>query len=341
MNETFRIDDPYAFLTKEFLEKEYVQNHLTDKQISNKYGIGSKVTIWRRRKYYGIGNIKPNKSNSNARKNRRFEFGVEDAAKWKDAGLTYPDIAKILGCSRIVVCRRYKELGLVKEIPQAQNKLHWHNELTDVQNRFILGTLLGDGNLMPGGMFQCNHSSKQRDYIRWKCEILKPIMSPLFELKPSNIQLNGKTYEVMCMRTMQNKHLKEIYLKYYPNKQKIFPYSYLIESNFDAFSLAVWYMDDGGLSSDGKACNLFTYGFGPEGTNEARGYILGKFNVTSSKYDDKARPIETASYIHFSVSESFSFFSLIAPYTHPSMAYKLPETFRQQAGLLLPQNNPV
>ena len=53
----FRIDDPYAFLTKELLEKEYTQNKLTDKQIALKYNIRSKVTVWRRRKFYNISNF--------------------------------------------------------------------------------------------------------------------------------------------------------------------------------------------------------------------------------------------------------------------------------------------
>ena len=139
--DSFRIDDPYYFLTKELLEKEYLEDKLTDQQIAKKYGIGSKATIWRRRKYFGIVNSFPGKSNKNASVNREFTISIEQANKWKETGLSLEEMAEEAGCSRMVICRRLKELGLVRETYESKKKLLWHTPITDLQIQFLLGTL--------------------------------------------------------------------------------------------------------------------------------------------------------------------------------------------------------
>lgn len=340
-NDIFRIDDPYAFLTKDLLEQEYIKEGLTDKQIAKKYGVGSKVTIWRRRKFFGIGNICPSKTNSNASKNRVFQISKEDAVRWSGEGLTHTEIAKIIGCSRLVVFRRFKELGMVQKEIHAKHKLRWHTELTDFQNRFLIGTLLGDGSVTSWGMFQCSHSKKQEEYARFKCQILLSVLAPEFKLNYGlcKAEKEGKLHETVYLRSMGNKFLRNLYNRFYDNKIKFFPYDFLRKSPFDVFSLAVWYMDDGGLM--GRSACLFTFGFGLKGTDEALSFLYERFGIKGTRYQDngKDRNPEYSFYIHLPVEQSDKFFSLIAPYIHPSMAYKLPESFRKQAGSLLPQND--
>ena len=326
----FRIDDPYAFLTKELLEKEYVENKLTDKQISEKYNIGSKVTIWRRRKFYNIENFCKNKSNQNACKNRKFSISKDNALLWQQEGKTYFEIAKIVGCSRIVVFRRFQELGLVRETNEAIKNLKWHEDLTDVQRRFLLGDLLGDGNITSWGMFQCNHSYKQLSYIKYKQKILSNLISPNFSLKENCISnhQNGKKYKAYFLRTMGNIHLKEIYNKFYIDKVKIFPYEYLLQSNFDAYSLAIWYMDDGSRSSN--TAILGTYGFGFKANHQISQFLFEKFNICS---EVKQKHYEGMSFdkdctIHIPYQDG-KFFQLIAPHILPHFQYKLPEKYRQ------------
>lgn len=98
-------------------------------------------------------------------------------------------------------------------------------------------------------------------------------------------------------------------------------------------------MDDGGLM--GRSACLFTFGFGLKGTDEALSFLYERFGIKGTRYQDngKDRNPEYSFYIHLPVEQSDKFFSLIAPYIHPSMAYKLPESFRKQAGSLLPQND--
>jgi hypothetical protein len=342
MNTAFQIDDPYDFLTKELLEQEYVHNRLTDKQIAQKYQIGSKTTIWRRRKFFGIVNAMPSKSNTNASKNRAFNISLEDAVKWQEKGLTHKEIADELGCSRIVVFRRLQELGKTKKENHAQHKLRWHVELSDLQRRFLLGTILGDGSITSWGMFQCNHSKKQEAYIKWKMETLSSLLSPDFALYEgfSKAKDDGKLHPILYLRTMGNKYLRNIHGRFYTNKIKIFPFDFLVTSSFDAFSLAVWYMDDGCLGQ-GKSAILCTFGFGQNGTDSIIKFLFDRFGTNGTRYQDnsKSRNPEFSFYIHFTVEQSDLFFRLIAPYVHPSMSYKLPESFRQEAGSLLSANN--
>lgn len=326
----FRIDDPYEFLTKDLLQKEYVENKLTDKEIAQKYKIGSKVTVWRRRQFHGITNSCQNKSNQNALKNRQFTVSKEDALKWQQEGKTYDEMAEIVGCSRMVLYRRIKELGVVTECHEEMKKLRWHEKLSEKQIKFLLGDLLGDGNITPWGMYQCNHSYKQKSFIEYKMETLSSLMSPGFELKEhiANNHQNGKQYRCYYLRTMGNEHLKNMYGDFYTNKTKIFPIDYLINSIFDSYSLAVWYMGDG--SRRCKRSHIYTYGFGYEGNLEILKFLKRKFDLTGKIEQSigATRSEDKSYFISFNPNESDKFFSLVAPHILPYFQYKLPEKYR-------------
>lgn len=330
-DKVFRIDDPFEFLTKDLLQKEYLENKLTDKQIAQKYSIGSKVTVWRRRKFWGIENSCKNKSNKNATKNRAFSISKDDAIVYLGQGLTYVDIAEKMGCSRMVAYRRMKELGLIEDHEQEMHKLKWHEELDEKQRKFILGDLLGDGSITPRGMFQCSHSHKQLSYIQYKMELLKNLISPSFKLSYNRVKnyQNGKEYYSYYLRTMNNEFLKAIYDIYYIDKVKVFPFDYLLDSEFDEYSLAVWYMDDG--SRNGNSATLHTYGFGLDGNIQMSRFILKKFGVLPEikEWGKETRSIDKSSCLYFSASNSDKFFQLVAPHMLPHFQYKLPEKYRQ------------
>jgi len=333
MQEIFRIDDPYAFLTRELLEREYVTNKLTDQQIAIKYNIGSKVTIWRRRRFYGITNSHQNKSNQHATKNRKFIVSREDALKWMDEGKTYDDMAKLVGCSRMVFYRRIKELGIVEECPEAMKKLRWHEKLTDTQIKFLLGDLLGDGNITSWGMYQCSHSYKQKSYIEHKCDILSNLISPNFNFKENLIKnhQNGKEYRSYYLRSMGNEKLKDIYKIFYKGGVKIFPYEYLMQSNFDAYGLAIWYMDDG--SRNKNTCSLQTQSFDYAENTRVLDFLNTRFSICGvlQEINSRAREIPEKHkwYVRFNKMAALKFFQLVAPHILPYFQYKLPIEFRQ------------
>lgn len=326
----FRIDDEFSFLTKELLETEYKVNKLTDKQIAEKYKIGSKATVWRRRKFWGIENSYSKKSNKNALKNRSFNISIEDAKLYLEQGLTYAEIAEKMRCSRMVAYRRMKELGLISDQFSNFKKLKWHEPISDLQNRFILGCLLGDGNLTSRGMFQCNHSHKQKEYIEYKFNILNNLIPPDFKLRHNTIlnHQNGKTYSAYYMRTMQNENLKKIYDQFYKGDVKQFPYEFLIDSNFDAYSLAIWYMDDGGRS--GSSCNIHTESFCYFDNVKILEFLHGRFNICGVLQELKSKNgNDSKYYIRFNIIDADKFFKIVSPYIHNYFNYKLPEKHRK------------
>ena len=330
----FKVDDEYGFLTKELIEKEYIENGLSDKKIADKYHIGSKATVWKRRRHYGIANKTPNKSNTNASVNRKFFVSKDDAIKWKFEGKTYEEMADIVGCSRMVLYRRIKELGLTEECDQAMNKLRWYEELSSKQIRFLLGDLLGDGSVTHWGMYQCNHSYKQKRFMEYKLEILNNILSPNFELKETSVdnRQNGKSYRKYYLRTMGNKSIKNLYSNFYKNGVKTFPIEYLKKSKFDELSLAAWYMGDGGRK--GNVPSLYTYGFGFNGNLEILKFVFGCFGIKGEMKENgrETRSEDKCNFISFTGEDAKKFFSLVSPYMLPSFSYKLPEEYKANIG---------
>jgi len=331
-NVIFKIDDEYSFLTEDLLKKEYLENKLTDKQIAKKYNVKSKVTIWRRRKFFNIENRFVNKVNKNAVANRKFSISHDDAAKWLTQGLTYVEIAEKIGCGRMVAYRRMKEMGLIDDQKQNIRKLKWHEVLTENQTKFILGCLLGDGNITHRGMFQCSHSHKQLDYIIYKKEIFKNLVPPNFVMKKLSVKnhQNDKIYYSYFLRTMNNENLKKIHDKYYINGNKIFPLPYIEKSIFDAYSLAIWYMDDG--SRNYNIPTLWTLGFGYDGNLDILRFFKKKFDLEGClKYDIRPeKPLDKIHYITFAGTEREKFFTIVSPYILPCFRYKLPEKYRSK-----------
>jgi len=326
----YKIDDEYEFLTKDLLKKEYIVNGLSDKKIAEKYNIGSKATVWRRRKHHGIDNKSPNKSNKHASVNRKFVISKEDAIKWQSEEKTYEEMAEIVGCSRMVLYRRIKELGLTNECPEAMKKLKWHEKLSEKQTKFLLGDLLGDGSITKAGMYQCNHSYKQKSFIEYKLDVLSNLISPNFNLKERVVEnkQNDKKYRAYYLRTMSNSLLKDIRNKYYPENVKIFPSDYLINSDFDGYSLAAWYMGDGSLQN--KRAFLWTYGYGYEGNLKILMFLNSRFGIRGilMKSDQESRNEDCRNFINIKGESAEKFFALVSPHIIPSLRYKLPKEYR-------------
>lgn len=263
--------------------------------------------------------------------NRIFNISKEEAIHDLASGLTYVDIAKKIGCSRMVAYRRMKEMGIIENQDKAMNKLRWHEQLTEKQTKFFLGCLLGDGNITSSGMFQCNHSNKQLEYIEYKKEILSSLLAPNFKLIFNTIKnhQNGKIYYSYYLRTMSNEYIKEIYGNYYVDKVKIFPYEYLVNSSFDEYSLAIWYMDDGSRSANTPS--LYTYAFGYNGNLDILKFLKNKFDLRADIKEDsgKNRSIDAVNFISFcEKSDKDKFFQLVSPHILPCFQYKLPEKYR-------------
>lgn len=135
-------------------------------------------------------------------------------------------------------------------------------QLNTQQKLVIAGSLLGDGSLTPNAWgknfrFHIQHSVKQKDYLFWKYEIFKN-----FTLSPPSYQPLTNSW---MFRTISHCQLTDLTRKFYSNGRKIVP-SNIAEVLKDPLSLAVWFMDDGAISSrrDGLIINTQSFKLGEQ-----------------------------------------------------------------------------
>lgn len=197
----------------------------------------------------------------------------------------------------------------------------------------LLGMLLGDGCLKTKTHIKKDeeksiyyeyvlaHSYKQLDYLKYKLNIFHSIMGgkrpKIVYEKRTNSYRFSRCHKLFRMfhRTLYSNNNK----KYFTDK--VFRY-------LTPHSIAIWYMDDGGISRNYNKNNklsscemrLYTY-FSEDEANRAIKYFYDKWNikVKKRKYTNKQQWN-----LIFNTKESIKFEQLIEEYIIPSMKYKLP-----------------
>ncbi|MGH2681339.1 MAG: recombinase RecA [Actinomycetota bacterium] len=201
--------------------------------------------------------------------------------------------------------------------------------LSDLQWEVILGGLMGDGALSPGkngyaARYRFGHGVRQTDYADWKASLFANIgtsrttnakdavfhdLTPLVELAGLReaVYIGGK------------KVLSEDYLK-----------------RLTPLALAVWYMDDGTFAIRAKGLQARTKdGSGrseicieaiePTSRERLAGYLADTLGIFPKLIDRAGKAV-----LVFPKDETAKLHSLIAPYVHPSMDYKLLPRFRDR-----------
>ena len=325
INKHYEAIHKYDFLTKELLQEEYVSNGLTDKKIAEKYNMPSKTVVWKKRKKFGIENKFKNKSNQNAKKNRKYSIEKEEAEQFLKDGMTFREISDKMGCSLMVAKRRFKELGLCREQSQTIPYKYHDVDLTKKQKQMVMGSLLGDGTITESGAYSCSHSIKQKEYFDHKMQVLFNLHSNCFQryayLAIDNVNLVNDT-ESLHFTTGCNKYLYELRNIYYPNGKKIFPYEYL-KDNLEAEGLAYWYCDDGGINSRTYS-NLFTYGYSVSEQEMMLKLFKDKFGLEARIKIDNSK-VRNNCFLSFDRFNTIILIDLVEPYLVPTMRYKIGE----------------
>ena len=198
--------------------------------------------------------------------------------------------------------------------------------LSEQQWQVVLGGLMGDAHLAPnlrgrrGVRFRMGHGSAQVDYLDWKASLLGNIgqsrttnskgaafldLSPLPEL--------AELREVVYWGDGR-KHLSEEFLK-----------------ALTPLALAIWYMDDGSFALRSKGLQERTAGgsgrieFCVEAMSPGSRDRLAAYLRDTHGVDARVRVAGTAAKAVLTLSTAGTrvFQELVAPYVHPSMAYKL------------------
>ena len=113
--------------------------------------------------------------------------------------------------------------------------------LSKHQREIVIGSVLGDGCLPPNWSktnycLKITRSEKQKEYIDWQYENLKP-----FVLTAPRLYEPTHAY---TMRTISHKEITKLHSIFYKNGKKIMP-SEMIKYIKLPLVLAVWFMDDG------------------------------------------------------------------------------------------------
>lgn len=198
--------------------------------------------------------------------------------------------------------------------------------LSDQQWQVVLGGLMGDGHLAPnthgrrGVRYRMGHGARQVEYIDWKASLLGNIS------QTRNVRPNGAVHidltplpELSDVRDTVywgdgKKHLTEDYLK-----------------ALTPLALAVWFMDDGSFSLRSQGKQQRTLGGSGrieicvEAMSEATQERLASYLRDVHGVDCRVAPrgARQQAFLTMTTKGTDRFQELVAPYIHPSMAYKL------------------
>ena len=197
--------------------------------------------------------------------------------------------------------------------------------LNSRQKALIIGSLLGDGTMRLGKgarnvNFKVEHGLMQKDYVRWKYEVLKPFVFTKQKMS-YRYNENGDRYaKSWWFRTIRHPILTQIYREFYKgekyrNGRKIVPS--WIEEEISPLVLAVWIMDDGSYSKG--RIDISTYSFSLEEINTLQESIKKVFGVRANYHRDRDKGFR----MYFNKENTKKLIEIIRPYIIPSMMYKI------------------
>lgn len=190
------------------------------------------------------------------------------------------------------------------------------------QKAIVIGSILGDGFLQKTGSknarLRLEHGLKQKEYLIWKCQILKNY----FQSKPQVLERKnpvfGKTYQYIRAQSYSGSEFGKFYCLFYKDYGKIIP-KQICNYLKDPLGLAVWFMDDGYYYPRDKIAYLYIPKYDQISINNLLVALNHNFNLFPT-FKKKKR----GEYVLiFSVSETNKLMGLICKNVIPSMAYKL------------------
>lgn len=179
---------------------------------------------------------------------------------------------------------------------------------SDSQRKLIIGSLLGDGYLdktTRGYSLRIHHGIAQKEYVDHKYQLVKGFVN-------SAPKISGKAY---YFRTVSHPFLTDLRKLFYNEQKKIIPKDFL-EEHFDAFSFAIWIMDDG--AADKRQLRINTQCFTYEENLWLSNFLQAKFGILSTLNVDKGKYR-----LRIRDSSMNSLKQMVLPFMLPSMLYKL------------------
>lgn len=227
---------------------------------------------------------------------------------------TTKQIGEIYNVDRTTISNKLKKLGIEINKKQRQYQELNNKQLTKQQISLIIGSLLGDGSLIKNGRritpyFKVSHCEKQKEYLEYKHDVLKPISTNIFK----NIDKRGNSV-MYGFNTLSNCYLIELRDLFYTNNTKVIKEELI--NYIDELSLAIWYFDDGSIGKTN--CRLSTESFTFEENNILKNILIRKFNI-----EPKVCKYKNYCYLHFNKTNSEKLINIVKEYCPQCLKYKL------------------
>jgi len=191
--------------------------------------------------------------------------------------------------------------------------------------QIIIGSLLGDGSILPGGKFSEKHCEEQKEIIDELLRLLEPFY--LFKeratgVSHSRVKIHLSSHHIAKYGLIKNQYFLStprwpcfsLYFSlWYPEGKKVVPDEIL--GKIGPQALAWWYMGDGTYVRAHKNVRFASQGFTPE-DNQKLVRVLHHFGLTSAK-------VTNTNYIRLNPSDTQQFLPLISEYVISSLRYKL------------------
>ncbi len=191
----------------------------------------------------------------------------------------------------------------------------------------VLGGLMGDGALSPsrsghGARFRMGHGEKQTAYADWKASLFANL----------NVARTTNDAGAVFLDVQPLPELAELRRAVHLGGKKVLSYDYL--KRLTPLSIAIWYQDDGTFALRSKGVQEHTAG--GSGRSEIGVEAMDRTSRArlrdhlADTWDLRAKLVDRAgeAVLQFPTAETAKLHALIAPFVHPSMAYKLLPRYR-------------
>jgi recombination protein RecA len=196
------------------------------------------------------------------------------------------------------------------------------HKLSAFQWDVILGSLLGDGSLSStrsghGARFRIGHGQKQAEYADWKASLFANL----------NVSRSTNDKGAVFHDVQPLPELAELRRAVYIGGQKVLSWDYL--KRLTPLSIALWYQDDGTFQLRSKGLQDRTAGGSGRSEICVQAIEAGSRqrlrDLLADTWGIEAKLVERGgnAILQFPTAETAKLHALIAPFVHPSMAYKL------------------
>lgn len=255
-----------------------------------------------------------------------------------EKGISLNEIAKSYNIPREHITYLREYYGIKRKGATYQKRLQNEVPLSQEAKDVIIGSLLGDGHITKWGYFSEKHSEKQVEYLEWKGEILKDIMTNKSYSIYSSIDKRSRTQiESFTLRTITHSFIYEIRENFYQKRGekwvKTIPKN--IKDLLNEKILAIWFMDDGNTDwgyrngtkeypNSKPQCKICSESFSLE-ENIFIGEILKEKYGLITNIRFKNPSLNEQPYLRFDCDSSLKLIEIIKKFITRDLLYKVDE----------------